>query len=127
MLANVSTHSIKVLVNIIVAVSQYANAQESELSVSLCIFLFVHWSAVLYTVNFNGDSFFCNKKVKDIVSDIFLPVYGKGEMLEKIIPDMLFFGGHIFSKCLCNPRKRRIVFVAHLTPRSRRPRQGIAP
>ena len=125
MFANVIANILKMLIHSIVAISQHADTQLSKLGISLGVFLSVRWLTVLHTVNFDGDAFFCNEKIKDVVTNGFLTVYSKRQVLQKIIPKMLFFRGHIFSECLRGPGKRRIVFVAHLTPQIRRPRQGI--
>ena len=81
MFANIGTYGVKVLVNILIAISQYADTQLPKLGISLQIFLSMFGLAVLHAVNFNCDSFFGDEKIKDKIADAFLTIDGKGEVL----------------------------------------------
>ena len=54
-----------------------------------------------------------NIKIHNKIPDILLPVYRKRELFQKLIPQLLFFIGHILTKILCVSDKLLIILQRH--------------
>ena len=52
------------------------------------------------TVYFDHKIVAVDIEIHDIITDAFLAVYGNGETLQKLIPEHLFFGGHVLAEFL---------------------------
>ena len=113
MLQNIFTHGGKILIHILICISQHINPQCANFCISFLIVELVFRQAVLTTVYLNDELMGVNIKICDIVADVFLTIDGNGKLLQKLIPELLFLRRHIFAQLLSIRDKLLIVIKWH--------------
>ncbi len=88
----------EVFADTIIGITKHSNPPQGKLLISLCISLYMCIGQMLFSVYFNRYFFLCNIKVQNIVFNIVLTPHIAGKFFQKVIPKMLFFRCHIFTK-----------------------------
>ena len=86
MIPYILAHILKTGMNIGIGLSKHANALFPHESVPNLIGLHGFLFAVLRTVEFDYQPRLGNVEIRDVPSDDLLPMHGKGDRLQKVIP-----------------------------------------
>jgi hypothetical protein len=95
---NILTHHRKPLTDIPIRVPQHGISELAQIKVPLSVCFGVLGGIVLSPVNLDNKPCACDIEIHDEVTDGFLAVDGYGEAFEKVIPEVFFFGGHVFAE-----------------------------
>lgn len=110
---NIRANSVKILVNIPICISQNSDSLPVQIFVTFLIIRLAVGRIMLTSVNFDGYLCLGAIEIDDIPSDDFLLVDCYREIFQKIIPQVTFFRGHVFSQVLCIAGQLFVICFVH--------------
>ena len=100
-LVNNTTYVFKILINFGIGKTQYLQPIRLKEFCAVLIVTFCRFFIMLRTIKFNDQSCSMTIKIDNNPTDHLLPLETKPMVAQKVIPEMLFLSGGIFSQLFC--------------------------
>ena len=111
---NILANGSEITVDIPIRVPQDSNSQCLKLCIAVCIIRFMLGKFVLSSVNLYCKLVAVNVEVNDIVSNVFLSVYGERKAFQEKIPKLSFCIGHVVAEIFCEGDKLFVMIKWHI-------------
>ncbi len=112
---DICTNALEILIDFVICNTNYTNTIRFEKSCSLRIFFRVLFFKMLRSIQFNDNLSLCTVKIRNIITNHFLPYKPNRIRFQKVIPQMPFFLCHVPAQLFCQWNKLFIVFILHAT------------